>query len=289
MKKIVFVILLAVTATSFAQTIPNGSFEQVDSAGNLLNWKINNGVVKRVSSKVFYGIPFTATDSLFYLMMENDTMSSPNTNAVVTNMFPLSSSPQSFSWDGFYTLTFPNLDFGLDILFTKWKNNARDTILFYSHPMIYASLMDSNNLSIQWVKTNLDLHSSYHDTITQPDTAMITFRNDFVWNFPKSHILILDHLLFSNWRVGIDELSAGMPFHIFPNPANDNLFIDLNSNENATIVIYNSLGELVKKLQTPDLNSGKNEISVSDLYTGIYFIRINSGRMSFQKKFIISR
>lgn len=67
---------------------------------------------------------------------------------------------------------------------------------------------------------------------------------------------------------GISDLAKGVDVKIYPNPAGDVFFV--NAPEKMTnIMIYNLFGEKVKEISNPG-----NRISVSDLKSGIYMVRI---------------
>jgi len=60
--------------------------------------------------------------------------------------------------------------------------------------------------------------------------------------------------------------------YIYPNPANDKLFVELNNyNKNISIIVFNLLGQEIKR---EILDQMTNEISISNLAKGIYNIRI---------------
>jgi photosystem II stability/assembly factor-like uncharacterized protein len=77
-----------------------------------------------------------------------------------------------------------------------------------------------------------------------------------------------------------DNLPANSGISIFPNPASDKLIINLNSSE-FEIEVYNSFGKRLRKIKN------ENELDVSNLPGGIYFIKIFNGNKYFSKKFII--
>lgn len=68
--------------------------------------------------------------------------------------------------------------------------------------------------------------------------------------------------------LGIDEEEIS-PLRLYPNPTNDNLHIEGLEGDNE-IKVYNSFGVLVKSMTL----KGDGEISLSDLSSGLYFIRI---------------
>lgn len=68
---------------------------------------------------------------------------------------------------------------------------------------------------------------------------------------------------------------------IYPNPAKDNLTINLKSSERATIKLYNILGQEVKSTSS---NNMQTTMNVSDLHAGIYIVKIDQNGQSFTTK-----
>ena len=68
---------------------------------------------------------------------------------------------------------------------------------------------------------------------------------------------------------------------IYPNPANDNAYINLNLTDNSevSIEIYNTVGQLVKTIDSNILQAGENYISVetSSMTAGMYIVKANIG------------
>jgi hypothetical protein len=80
---------------------------------------------------------------------------------------------------------------------------------------------------------------------------------------------------------------------LFPNPVKDKktvLTYTLNSNEEVSIDIYNSIGELVKSVIKGEHTPGKYEqsIDLAPISAGTYFIKVNMGHKSDVLKFVIS-
>ncbi|MBQ6084218.1 MAG: T9SS type A sorting domain-containing protein [Bacteroidales bacterium] len=69
---------------------------------------------------------------------------------------------------------------------------------------------------------------------------------------------------------------------IYPNPANDKLFIESNGNI-SNVEIYNLTGAAVLK---QECNSDKVEMNVKALQSGVYFIRITTGNNTETRRFI---
>ena len=62
-------------------------------------------------------------------------------------------------------------------------------------------------------------------------------------------------------------------FNIYPNPANDEVTIEINNISFGKIIITNSLGQLFYSTEFIDT---KIKINLSSFPTGIYFVRINN-------------
>lgn len=86
---------------------------------------------------------------------------------------------------------------------------------------------------------------------------------------------------------GTEEISLEDKISIFPNPANNQITIDLsNADGNSTAIIFNSLGQLISK--TSLSNSDNNVIHVQNLTNGIYTLQVNTKNSIFQQKLIIN-
>lgn len=72
----------------------------------------------------------------------------------------------------------------------------------------------------------------------------------------------------------IDELNTGITFDIFPNPAQDYITIENNSNDDYELIsIFSTQGQLL--IQQPIIKQ-KSIIDVSCLAKGVYFLRISN-------------
>ncbi|HEU0137622.1 MAG TPA: T9SS type A sorting domain-containing protein [Flavobacterium sp.] len=81
-----------------------------------------------------------------------------------------------------------------------------------------------------------------------------------------------------------DNQSDSHSIMIYPNPASNVLNIANNSNQEITnITVYSVTGILVKQLKQSD---SMNTISVSDLQSGVYFVKIQLGSEILNYKFI---
>jgi len=79
----------------------------------------------------------------------------------------------------------------------------------------------------------------------------------------------------------------------FPNPFNPvtSFRVTLNSEENVTIKVFNTLGSLVKEERKGRLEKGVHTFSFDgkDLSSGVFFYRVEAGRSVITKKMILMK
>ena len=82
--------------------------------------------------------------------------------------------------------------------------------------------------------------------------------------------------LFPGVGVGVPEVSHNTHMSVYPNPAVDQLNVTLS--QNADIVIYNIMGQNVMNIEG---RVGANNINISNLNSGIYFISAGNDTQKF--------
>lgn len=88
-------------------------------------------------------------------------------------------------------------------------------------------------------------------------------------------------------NTSINQMIKGeTDFSVYPNPANNQLNVELinNSNLNSEIRIYNKLGQIVLSSKTKIFRT--INLNISNLNTGVYIIEIRTDNVSKTKKFI---
>ena len=75
-------------------------------------------------------------------------------------------------------------------------------------------------------------------------------------------------------------------FSVFPNPAQNKVTIRLTSNESSDIIMYDVLGNEVKQFATIESQS---EVNVSDLVSGVYFVKVTQKGKTFTQKIVIQK
>ncbi|MBN2522276.1 MAG: T9SS type A sorting domain-containing protein [Bacteroidales bacterium] len=82
--------------------------------------------------------------------------------------------------------------------------------------------------------------------------------------------------------ISVYDKSMENVIRIMPNPATD--FIQVISTDGSTIRLYNNLGVLVKEV---NITNGRDQLDVSSLTEGIYFIKIKNEATTITRKVII--
>ena len=128
-------------------------------------------------------------------------------------------------------------------------------------------------------------------------TKFTDFANNTVPYMYHCHILMheddgmMGQFIVSTSAVGIDEKKETLDIDVFPNPAKDKISVrlkSLNSNSDARITVYNSIGSKLGEFKF-DQNS-TSTFDVSQWSAGIYFCRvISNNSVLATSKFIISR
>jgi len=105
-------------------------------------------------------------------------------------------------------------------------------------------------------------------------------------------------LFFSEWTVDIDEANVteipkGFSLSIYPNPSNSSFNFYISSDkESYDLTIYNMLGQLIKRYNNctmPAITWDGTDINHKSVSTGIYFIKINSGKEVLNKKILLQK
>lgn len=93
----------------------------------------------------------------------------------------------------------------------------------------------------------------------------------------------------SNVVTGVNALTFDATFSVFPNPAKNNFNVKLlnANNTNCKVEIVNAIGSLVKSIDLGNNTEISNIISISDLTSGMYFVKTTLGDKTATKKLII--
>lgn len=86
--------------------------------------------------------------------------------------------------------------------------------------------------------------------------------------------------------LNVAEVPSELSYALYPVPASDRITMEWNEDEKATLMVYNLQGQMVWT-GTVDGNSGKNNIDVSQLSSGIYVMHIQTSNIFQTQRFVI--
>ena len=93
-------------------------------------------------------------------------------------------------------------------------------------------------------------------------------------------------------NTGIDNQKADL-FKLYPNPANKDLFIEIDNNEfqNSKIEIFDLTGKTVYQLVSDKMNYSNKHIviDISGFNNGLYNCRLSNDKVWFNRKFIVNK
>lgn len=180
-----------------------------------------------------------------------------------------------------------NLDFA-EFSF-KWSGTSDEQDDQDPWDYLYVELYDENgDLIFDYEITNVDLNPSLivedcddwygglfftigSQYAGQNIEVVIAVETDEV--FPTIFRIDDVSILASTTTVGLDE-NAFSFINVSPNPASEKITIDNRFNSEVDIIISNSDGRII---QSKNLSVGSNEINISSLSNGLYFIQEPNG------------
>lgn len=110
--------------------------------------------------------------------------------------------------------------------------------------------------------------------------------SDYNANPVDGSTLYVDDIHLKNSPVGINNVKRSLTFTVYPNPANEQLFIKLheNNNEATDVTIVDIAGKTV--YQNTYAATSQLSVPVADLVPGVYQYRIVSGNKTATGKFV---
>lgn len=108
-----------------------------------------------------------------------------------------------------------------------------------------------------------------------------TFSVTLILYYPCTSDTLRQNVMVSYCDGITENEESGSP-HLFPNPANDVIYLEVK--EETSIAIFNQMG---KKLQEVKLEPGLNKIGTDKLEPGVYIMKEKNGRSKWHEKLII--
>jgi hypothetical protein len=100
----------------------------------------------------------------------------------------------------------------------------------------------------------------------------------------------IDDVAVTRYITSQENISNVNYFNLFPNPASDKVFIELEFNREmeTTVEIFDLTGKKVYSSYFGEISSRNIEIATSQFQNGLYVLRVNTGEEILSKKIVIS-
>lgn len=285
------VALMFAVAISNAQSIPNAGFESWTSMTGYDNpdsWTCLNGMTASASTYTcMKGTPGSPGTS--YLKLVSKTVTG-------MGVMPGIASSGTFDQSTFAPLTgfafnqrpanltgkWQHMIYGssqgyVDIQLTRW-----DAGMNMRMPVASAHQVLSG-MAMSWANFTIPL--TYVDG-SNPDSCMITFSAS--GSTPTANdYLYIDNLAFSGSVTGIAENHLAASISVYPNPASENLILDLSAlkDKNVSVQVIDITGKQVQAVNNINVSSNTS-LDISKLPLGTYVLNIISKEGTIQKNFI---
>lgn len=283
--------LMLVLTISKAQSVPNAGFETWTNMGTYDNpdsWTCLNGMTASASTYTcMKGTPGSPGTS--YLKLVSKTVSGmgvmpgiassgtfdQSTFAPITG-FAFASRPANLTGKWQHMIYGSSQGY-VDVQLTRW-----DAGMNMRMPVASAHLVLSG-MAMSWANFTVPL--TYADG-NNPDSCMITFSAS--GSAPTANdYLYVDNLAFSGSVTGISENHFDANISVFPNPASDNLILDLSAlqDKNVSVQIFDVTGKQVQFINSVGVAS-KTTLDISTLPKGNYVLNIIAKEGTLQRNFI---
>ncbi len=277
-------------------------------------WYVNNS---SVSTSLHYGRRYnTPGNYSIKLVVSNGTCSDSITKNVLVSALPT----LNLGTDKKYC---PNggsvtLDAGAGRDSIRWSNNATSRTLVVDTPGTFYVTVYKNKCSstdtisvsaytVVPVDLGADVELCYGDSLTlnvlltgstylwQNSSTLSSFKVKAAGTYhvrrtDKNGCATFDtiNVTYDTCYAGISELALKSMISIFPNPAKDVINITSNADHNTSysIGIYDLRGKLVKSTNVSIESGVGTSISIDDLKSGMYVVKIGDGQLTHSKTFI---
>ena len=120
--------------------------------------------------------------------------------------------------------------------------------------------------------------------------AAVFETNDNSGNMSQAYTLLIEiSSAYERVTNGVGSITNGSLMSVYPNPSNGifNVSIDLPSQEEVTVAIYDMMGNQVVDVVTGQLQTGSYTVDMTGKAAGMYFVRMTAHNQVFNQKVII--
>lgn len=130
-----------------------------------------------------------------------------------------------------------------------------------------------------WVSLDVEIATMASGNLSRDNIGQI----QMVLAGPVYGPVYLDNIYFYREATQGLEDNVFNTVKMFPNPAKDTVQFSVNSNENLDIEIFDMIGKSVLRV-----DNVRNEVNVSELNSGLYFVRMTIGTQQSIKKLVVN-
>lgn len=176
--------------------------------------------------------------------------------------------------------------------------NAGDPIVGYSHPHVLRANPAGAFGNSGVIPSPVSPGSTYSESFTytlpasydENEISVVGFVAYYSTNVGERAIMNGDEKHLSE-AVGVAENLLVGSMDMYPNPADNQLTVDVSFNEptSADLVIYDAFGKEVQKLKTGTYAAGSHIINtdISGLAAGVYYVTIRTAEHSYTQKLVV--
>ena len=292
--------------TSFAQTIPNSSFESwlPYSTGEYpQGWTTSDSISVNYNggTSVFSGADAYDGVKSIHLKSVQINVGIPVTGPGIATNGLVNLSGFTFVFSGGTADSARYRFFTANFKYTPASafDSAMVKVYLLKYDTSHASNHDTIATGVQSIGGQhstyeaLVLPLAYRNWIVQPDTFLIILQSSKGINDPNNGVgseFVVDSLNFSGF-VGVEDLKNSVSsVNVFPVPADKELNVEvvLKNNINLSYEIYDSNGRLI---QSSIMNSTKEKIDISKLAAGRYIFKLGDAKRNplYSTSFSITR
>lgn len=178
-------------------------------------------------------------------------------------------------------------DNGITNFSINYESNFNQYISFYYK----VSTEDYYDVFRFFIDNELKLEESGNGSWVLAHYYVPQGNHNYRWEYSKDYsysngydCVWIDYITFPGGYDEIEEIRNDNNLQIYPNPADNNISIEIrdHDDEEAIISIYNTLG--IKVLEQRNTNS---DIDISSYTPGLYFVKVNCKDKTYIKKLII--
>jgi hypothetical protein len=157
----------------------------------------------------------------------------------------------------------------------------------------------TQTVNVSWVQNHAwaikNAAYPYDSTLTQHFTILVQDNNaNAAAGLPAQYVFQSKKVLISGTNTtGIDGISKGVSFNMYPNPTSTNttLAFNLEKGQNVNVQVFNMLGQQVYMDNEGMMSSGQHTILIngSSLQNGMYFVRFSTDNTATTQKLIIQK